>query len=67
MLKKQDKKLPRTKSTGKEVKEVGVIQNVSIQLYRALESACISHLEHSSHFGLDYEGTSVSSLESASK
>ena len=36
-----------------------MVQEVSIQLCNALETACISHPEHSAHFGLDVDYVSI--------
>jgi hypothetical protein len=55
--------LSRT-DTDKKIKGYGLVQKVSIQLCRALETACVNHQEHSAHFGLDvdYVGASEESI-----
>jgi hypothetical protein len=48
-------KISSTGDVKRKIKGYGIIQKVSIQLCKALETACINHPEHSAHFGLDID------------
>ena len=42
-----------------KVKECGLVQKASVQLYKALETACKMHEEHSVHFRLESQHVSI--------
>lgn len=60
MLTSYETKLSSTGDVKMKIKGYGMIQKVSIQLCKALETACVNHPEHLAHFGLDIDHVSVS-------
>lgn len=59
-LNSYETKLSSTGDVERKINGYGMIQKVSIQLCKALETACINHPEHLAHVGLDIDYVSLS-------